>query len=111
MDYRYSETTILRAGYNYGKSPVPADQILFNMLAPGIVEHHITLGATLDGYDALAKYMGAKRGEINLNYMHAFKNTLKGPTAYGSSGGVVVGSNASIAMEQNAIGIAYAFKF
>ena len=112
MDYRYSEATTLRVGYNYGKSPVPASQVLFNMLAPGVVEHHITLGATFDGYNALAKYMGAKRGEININYMHAFRNTLKGPTAFPPAGyPVAVGTNASIAMEQNAIGIAYAFKF
>ena len=112
VDYRYSKAITLRAGYNYGKSPIPANQILFNMLAPGVVEHHLTLGATFDGYDALAKYFGANRGEITVNYMYAFANTLKGPTAFPPSGyPITIGTNASIAMKQNAIGIAYAFKF
>jgi len=112
-DYKYSEKTTLRAGYNYGKSPIPEDQVLFNVLAPATVEHHITFGATFilePGF--LAGMFGATDAEVSINYMHAFLNTIKGPTAFPPSGvSVVDGSNASIAMEQDAIGVTYGMKF
>ena len=35
----------LRAGWNYGKVPIPEEEVLFNMLAPATPEHHFTIGA------------------------------------------------------------------
>jgi long-chain fatty acid transport protein len=52
-----------RAGYNYGKSPVPDDNL--NPLFPAIVEHHLTLG-----YGLTFGQWG-----VNLAYEHAFENT------------------------------------
>lgn len=54
-----------RFGLNYGKSPIQDDQILFNTIAPGVVEKHVTLGFT---------YTPDKDTEINFMFMHAFKN-------------------------------------
>ncbi len=39
----------VRAGYNYGKTPLDAANFQANMSFPAIAEHHITVGA---GYDA-----------------------------------------------------------
>jgi long-chain fatty acid transport protein len=36
----------LRAGYVTLDQPIPQSQTFFNILAPGVVEDHITLGAT-----------------------------------------------------------------
>jgi long-chain fatty acid transport protein len=38
----------IRAGYNYGKSPLNASRAFENVAFPAIAEHHVTLGA---GYD------------------------------------------------------------
>jgi len=111
MDYKYSERTTLRWGLNYGKNPIPASQILFNMLAPGVTEYHLTLGFTRVTHDAITKYLGGKEGEVTMSYIHAFKYTLKGPTAFGPSGNVVNGTNASISMKQDALGMSYGIKF
>jgi long-chain fatty acid transport protein len=35
-----------RVGYSYGKQPIPNSEVLFNILAPGVVESHITFGFT-----------------------------------------------------------------
>ncbi|BAU48047.1 long-chain fatty acid transporter [Sulfurifustis variabilis] len=103
IDYKYTPGLTFRAGYNYGKAPIPDDQVLFNMLAPATTEKHATLGATL----ALGK-----ESEISFHLMHAFKNTIKGPTAFPPPGyPVTQGANASIAMEQTSIGVAYGAKF
>jgi len=102
FDYKYSKNLTLRAGYNYGKTPIPADQVLFNMLAPATVEKHVTLGAT----------QTLKSGdELTYTFMHAFRKEIKGPTAFGPGGTPVVGTNASITMSQISLSIAYGLKF
>ena len=102
VDYEYSDKWIFRAGYNYGKSPIPEDQVLFNMLAPATPEHHLTFGAT---------YGWNKNIEISFNFMHAFENTIKGPTAFGPTQAPVDGSNASISMQQNSFGASLGWLF
>lgn len=102
VDWQYSEKLALRAGLNYGKAPIPADQVLFNMLAPATPEKHITIGAE---YNFNPDYT------LSVNYMHAFLNTIKGPTAFGVGGAIVTGHNASIAMEQDSLGAALTIKF
>jgi long-chain fatty acid transport protein len=95
FDYQYSKNLSLRAGYNYGKSPIPEDQVLFNMLAPATVEKHVTFGAT---------YTLANKDELSFTFMHAFENIIKGPTMF-------AGESAALAMSQTSISIAYGLKF
>jgi long-chain fatty acid transport protein len=100
--YKYNKDLVLRAGYNYGKTPIPEDQVLFNMLAPATVEKHVTFGAT---------YTLENKDDLSFSFMHAFKNTIRGPTAFGPGGAIVQGSNAAISMKQTSLGIAYGLKF
>ncbi len=95
VSWQQSKDLVLRAGYNHGKNPIPDSETLFNILAPGVVEDHITFGAT--------KTL-ANGAELTFMYMHAFENTVKGsgsiPAAFG-------GGEVDIKMQQNAVGIAY----
>jgi long-chain fatty acid transport protein len=100
MDYRWSSTLTLRGGVNYAKAPIPKDQVLFNMLAPATVEKHITFGFT-QAID--------KESDFSLTYMHAFKNTIEGPTPFPPAG--TEGDNAAITMSQTSISLAYGLKF
>ncbi|MEW6562680.1 MAG: outer membrane protein transport protein [Pseudomonadota bacterium] len=92
-------TLTLRAGYNHNDQPIPASQTFFNILAPGVVQDHLTLGAT---------WTLADKSEITLAYMHAFKKTVSGagsippgaPPGFG-------GGEANLSMSQNSFGIAY----
>lgn len=36
----------LRAGYSYTKQPIRSTEMLFNILAPGVIEHHFTGGVS-----------------------------------------------------------------
>ncbi len=101
LNYDMNSKLSVRLGYNYGKSPIPDDQVLFNFLAPATVEHHATVGAS---------YRSSKSIEWSVNYMHAFENTIKGPTAFGPQGGNVVGENAAISMKQHALGVSFSFQ-
>ena len=102
LNYDYNDTWSFRAGYNYGKAPMPENQVLFNFLAPAVVEHHATVGVS---------YRPNKNMEWNFNYMHAFSNTIKGPTALGPVGGLPVdGENASIDMHIDSFGVSFGYK-
>jgi long-chain fatty acid transport protein len=35
-----------RAGYSYGRQPIRADEVLINILAPGVMEQHVSAGFT-----------------------------------------------------------------
>jgi long-chain fatty acid transport protein len=59
-----------RAGYSFGAQPIPESEVLFNILAPGVVEQHATFG--------FSKEISGKK-EVSLAIMHAFSNSVTGP--------------------------------
>jgi long-chain fatty acid transport protein len=93
LQYEYSEKLTLRAGWNYARQPIPKDQTFFNMLAPGVVEHHLSLGGT---YKVKDKY------EVTVAYMHAFNKDVDGS---GSIPGAFGGGEADLEMYQDSIGV------
>jgi long-chain fatty acid transport protein len=102
VDWRINEKWNARAGWNYGESPIPETEVLFNMLAPATPEHHLTFGGG---------YLFTENVSLDANVMVAFVNTIKGPTAFGPGGATVSGSNASIAMGQYSLGATLGVKF
>lgn len=97
--YQYSDAVILRAGWNYGKSPINEDrEIIFNLLAPASVEHHVTIGAT---------YIVNPEMEINVSYIHAFKNEQAGPTYISDDGS----NYGRLQMSQDALGGSLSVKY
>lgn len=97
VEYAYAPDTTIRAGYSHTDSPIQARDVSFNVLAPAVIEDHITLGLTkrLD-----------KSSEITVSYAHAVENTLSGTHLFGSTYGTQ-----TVKMDQNSIGIAYSKKF
>jgi long-chain fatty acid transport protein len=100
VEYEYSKDLTLRAGWNYGKAPIKGDidDTSFNILAPATVEQHLTLGLT---------YTTATGGELTVSYMHAFENSITGPSATSLLG---VGGTETLKMHQNSLGVAYSWK-
>ena len=105
LRYKHDKQWTFRAGYNYGKNPVPEDQVLFNLLAPGVVEHHVTLGFS---------YAMSPNLELAMNYMYAFKNTVTGKTPFPPTGisdpAELTEDNAAMSMYQHSLGIGIAYK-
>ncbi|ODU10616.1 MAG: long-chain fatty acid transporter [Thiobacillus sp. SCN 64-35] len=93
VEYKYSQQMTLRAGYNHTDNPIQSRDAFLNILAPGVIKDHATLGVT---------YTLASGNELTMAYMHAFKNDVTGPAA----GGV----DANIQMYQDSLGIAYSWK-
>lgn len=106
LAYQYDDKLTLRTGWNYGESTIPDDQVLFNLLAPATVEHHLTLGAT---------YAWSDNIELSGHFIHAFKNTITGKTVFYPPGVEnfedFSEDNAAISMSQNALGMTLGIKF
>jgi long-chain fatty acid transport protein len=61
---------MLRGGYSYGGQPIPESEVLFNILAPGVIEQHLSFGVSKDvGMDK----------ELSLVVTRAFSNSVSGP--------------------------------
>jgi long-chain fatty acid transport protein len=58
-----------RAGYSFGEQPVPKKEVMFNILAPGVIEQHLTLGFS----KALSKGKA-----LDVAIMRAFPKTVSG---------------------------------
>ena len=65
--YGVSERLKVRAGLNYGKSPIGTEDVFNNLVFPAIVEKHAMLG-----FD----YQLGEHWGLGATYMKAFKNTL-----------------------------------
>ena len=94
LAYDATEKVKLLGGYNYGAQPIPQSETLFNMLAPGVVEHHLTLGATV---------LAGSRTEITFAYMHAFDKKVEGSNSIPDMMG---GGEANLRMSENSFGVA-----
>jgi len=46
FEWTANENNTVRLGYSYGEQPIPKSEMLFNILAPGVMEQHITVGWT-----------------------------------------------------------------
>ena len=68
VQWAATPTLTLRAGYAHCTQPVPESEVLFNILAPGVVQDHVTAGAS--------KTMG--RAKVHLSVVHAFEKTVSG---------------------------------
>lgn len=62
-----SADTTIRAGYNYGKSPIGPEDVIANRGSLAVVEHHLSFGATKKLSNRLAG---------SLSYMKAFHNDV-----------------------------------
>ncbi|OZA30546.1 MAG: long-chain fatty acid transporter [Hydrogenophilales bacterium 17-61-9] len=103
VEYKHSPKMTFRAGYSHTNSPIKGDatcatttncgETTFNILAPAVIEDHVTLGFT---------HTLASGSEVTVAYMHAFKNDVSGADQFGGS--------TKIQMYQNSLGIQYGWK-
>jgi long-chain fatty acid transport protein len=95
VSYAYDSSLTLRAGLNHCDQPIPDSQTLLNILAPAVVQNHLSLGAT---------WMLADKSEVSVAYVHAFSNAVNGS---GSIPPQLGGGNANLTMHEDSIGISY----
>jgi long-chain fatty acid transport protein len=96
VQWQSSEDWIWRGGFSYGEQPIPDSEVLFNILAPGVVEYHATLGLT--------KKFG-KNHEMDFTVMRAFPEEIKGPNPLDPQ------QTIKLKMDQWEFSLGYTYKF
>ena len=102
MEYQVNSDLTVRAGYNRTDNPIQSRDVTFNIIAPGVVQDHYTLGFT---------YNVSKDSELTMAYMHAPSNSVTGASLYNNWVGPGAAGNETITMKQDSLGIAYGLKF
>jgi len=85
-----------RVGYSHSDQPIPDSEVLFNILAPAVIQDHVTFG--------LSKDIGANQ-EFNFAAGYALNNSVEGPNAFDP------GQKIKIEMSQIDIQAGWAWKF
>lgn len=98
VEWKQSGDLTLRAGLNVGDNPIRSRDVTFNILAPGVITTHYTLGGT---------YAVAKDKEFTVAYMYAPQNSVTGPTSSLLGGG----GNDTIKMSQQSLGVQFSWKY
>lgn len=101
VQWQASAQWTLRAGLNVGDNPVQSRDVSFNILAPGVVTTHYTLGGT---------YALSPKTEVSFSYMYAPSNSVSGTSLFN---GMAAGSGGTetVKMSQKAIGVQFGWRF
>ena len=95
VTYEVNPQWTLRAGVSTNRQPIPSGETFFNILAPGVVETHLTAGLS---------WRPNATNEINLSVLRAPRKQVDGsgsiPTAFG-------GGEANISLAETSIGIGW----
>lgn len=97
--YELNESWTLRAGFNHGNQPVRPSETLFNILAPGVIENHATLGGT---------WKPSPATEVSWAYAHAFEKKVDGSGSIPASFG---GGESNVKMHQDSLSVSYGVRF
>jgi long-chain fatty acid transport protein len=101
FEMKTSSAMTWRAGYGKTDNPIQSRDVTFNILAPGVVQDHYTLGFTRD--------MGAG-SEMTMAFMHAPEKSVSGTSLFTALGAGNTGKE-TIKMHQNSLGISWGKKW
>lgn len=87
-----------RAGYSYAEQPIPTSEMIFNILAPGVIEQHVTAGFT--------KKL-ANNQEIDISVMRGLSNDISGPNTMEAPGAQTI----TLEMDQWEFSVGYSKSF
>ena len=96
VQWEQSKQNIFRLGYSHSDQPISSDQVLFNILAPGVVQDHITAGYTR---------MLNNNSEVSFLLMHALKESVQGANAFDPT------QTIELEMQQFELGISWSKNF
>ncbi len=98
--WRQSPAMTWRVGYAYSTNPVQSSQVTLNILAPGVVRHHLSAGGSWQMTDTDTL-------DFALEYVPTSK--VSGPEV--TTGGVTPGSDITLKMHQFAAAVGWTHRF
>ncbi len=103
VTHALSAAVTLRAGLSHNRQPVPDGETFFNILAPGVVQDHVTVGGT---------WLQPGGGELSGFFAYAPNKTVTGagsiPPGLPPAG--LGGGNANVRLKETIIGISYGWR-
>ncbi|SPJ15105.1 Long-chain fatty acid transport protein [Burkholderiales bacterium] len=107
VEYTVNPSWIVRAGYNWSQNPIQPRDVTFNILAPGVVQDHFTLGFT---------YAVNAKSELTMAYMYAPSKTVTGSSLFNAlfappAGPPNAGGTETIKLSEFSLGVAWAMRF
>lgn len=101
VEYAVDAKLTVRAGYNRSENPIEAADVTFNLLAPGVIKDHYTLGATwrLDS-----------SSEITFYGLYAANNKVSGTSLFVPFGAPATTSE-TIQLKEMTVGVGYTSRF
>ena len=96
--YAASPKLTLRAGFSHADQPIPASQTLLNILAPGVIQDHVSIGAS---------WQLSPEQSLTFSYTRALEKEVKGQNSMTAFGG----GEADLKMSQNIVGVAWQYRY
>ena len=96
LAWKAGEDWTWRFGYSYGKQPIPESEMSFNILAPGVMESHLTTGFTLSR---------TPNRELNVAFMYAPNKKVTGPQNFDPT------QNVTFEMYEWELEVSYGWRF
>ncbi|HFA49841.1 MAG TPA: hypothetical protein ENJ95_12610 [Bacteroidetes bacterium] len=90
-----NEDWTFRGGFSHGAQPIPKSEVLFNILAPGVIEDHITLG--------FSKSMGDSGNQLHFSFNYALNSKVSGTNPFDP------GQTIDLEMNQIDVEVGYTF--
>lgn len=97
--WKANDVWTFRAGYSKNDQPVPESEVLFNILAPGVIEEHVTFG--------VSKALVRTPGRFNVAVMYAPTQTVRGANPLEVPGGQQI----ELSMNEWEVEFGYSFGF
>ena len=94
--WKQNENWTWRGGFSYGEQPIPESQVLFNLLAPGVQEWHLTTGFTRSLSD---------KDDLTFAAMYSPSKTVSGPNPLSP------GQTIDLEMQQFSLQLAWSRRF
>ncbi len=98
LQYDAGAGWMVRTGYSYGKQPIPGQAALMNILAPGVIEHHVSAG--------FSKTVRGRHG-IHLAVTRALSKSVAGPNVLEAPGQQAI----ELTMDQWDVSFGYSLGF
>ena len=93
--WQYSDEWTFRAGYSTTDQPIPKSEMTFNILAPGVMEDHFTVGFT---------HKKTSGNELNFSFMYAPEIDISGPQNFDPT------QTVELSMSQFELEVSYSWK-
>ena len=94
-EWEQNDTWTFRAGYSITSQPIDSSEVIFNILAPAVIEEHFTAGFTKEL---------SNESEITMSFMYGKGDKVSGANPFDP------GQTLSIEMDQYQLGFTYSRK-